>query len=51
MFYAIGDNNLEDNILSDLKEMELSAAPENITIIVLVDRPSPPSGKFGSWSG
>lgn len=50
MFYGNGDNNLENSILSDLKEMELSSLPEQITIIALIDRPSPPSGKFGSWS-
>jgi len=50
MFYANGDNNLEDNILLDIKEMELSTIPEHVTIIALVDRPSVPSGKFGSWS-
>lgn len=50
MFYANGDNNLENSILSDIKEMELSTPPENITIIALVDRPSSPSLKFGGWS-
>ncbi len=50
MFYGNGDNNLENNILSDLKEMELSSLPEQITIIALVDRPSVPSDKFGGWS-
>lgn len=50
MFFANGDNNLEDYILSDLKEMELATLPDNITIIALVDRPYAPSEKFGKWS-
>lgn len=50
IFYGNGDNNLEDYILSDLKEMEQADIPGNITVIALIDRPSTPSGKFGSWS-
>lgn len=50
MFYANGDNNLENSILSDIKEMELAVSPVNITVIALVDRPSSPSSKFGGWS-
>lgn len=50
MFYGNGDNNLEDSILSDLKEMEIAELPGTITIIALIDRPSESSGKFGYWS-
>lgn len=50
MFYANGDNNLENSILSDIKEMELATLPEQITIIALIDRPSVSSGRFGNWS-
>ncbi len=49
MYYGNGDNNLEDYILSDLKEMELADIPVNINVIALIDRPSSPLSKFGSW--
>jgi hypothetical protein len=51
MFYEDGDNNLEDVLLDDVNESEASNIPEDINIIVLLDRAAGYGKRDGNWKG
>ena len=50
MVYLDGDNNLEHSALMDMLEMEQSL-PEDVEVVVLVDRHKAHSDVLGNWSG
>ncbi|MCR5814542.1 MAG: hypothetical protein K6G15_08650 [Desulfovibrio sp.] len=50
MVYLDGDNNLEHSALMDMLEME-QAIPEDVEIVVLLDRHKAHSDVLGNWSG
>ena len=50
MVYLDGDNNLEHSALMDMLEMEQSL-PEDVEVVVRVDRHKAHSDVLGNWSG
>ena len=50
MFYICGDNNLEYSALMDVLEME-QGIPENVEVLVLLDRHKGYTDIFGNWTG
>jgi len=50
-WYQDADNNLERALLEDVNEAEESAIPQNVTLIVLIDRSKGYNNKDGNWTG
>lgn len=51
MLYEDADNNLEDVLLDDVNEAEAAAIPDDINIIVLLDRAAGYDKRDGNWKG
>jgi hypothetical protein len=51
MMYEDADNNLEQVLLDDVNEAEAAEIPENINLVVLLDRAEGYSSADGDWTG
>jgi hypothetical protein len=51
MMYEDADNNLEDVLMQDVNEAEAADIPENVNLIVLLDRAEGYSTADGDWKG
>jgi hypothetical protein len=51
MMYEDADNNLESDLLKDVNEMEMADIPENVNVIVLLDRTPGTDASDGDWKG
>lgn len=50
LIYMAADNNLESNAIDDLNELEDSKLPENVTVLVLLDRSDSYDSTNDNWS-
>ncbi|MCP4677670.1 MAG: hypothetical protein GY854_19565 [Deltaproteobacteria bacterium] len=51
MMYEDADNNLENVLLDDVNEMEEATIPDNVNVIVLIDRARGYDASDGNWKG
>jgi hypothetical protein len=51
MMYEDADNNLEQVLMDDVNEAEASDIPDNVNLIVLLDRAEGQSTADGDWTG
>ncbi|MBQ0051619.1 MAG: hypothetical protein KBT11_06080 [Treponema sp.] len=51
LVYMSADNDLESSAIADFNEMERAAIPDNVAVLVLLDRSDSYDASNGNWSG